>query len=107
MAKFAGFVGYINQEETVPGVWSQVETPKMMKGDIIRQSSNNQNDNKVNSDITLGHRVSLLGDAYAMENYYKLKWVEFRGIKWEASSVEIERPRLIVSLGGVWNGYQA
>lgn len=104
MAKFTGLVGYVTQEEDVPGVWSPVETQKMMRGDTIRQSSSGQNDNKVNSDIALGHRVSLLGDSYAFSNYYNLKWVQVNGRKWEVSSVEIQRPRIILSVGGLWNG---
>lgn len=104
MAKFTGLVGYVTQEEKVPGVWSPVSNPKTMKGDIIRQSSNNQNGDKVNDDITLGHRVSLIGDAYAFNNYFSLKWIELNGHKWEITSVELQRPRLIVTVGGLWNG---
>lgn len=104
MTKFAGLVGYVTQEETVPGVWSPVEKPVMMKGDVISQASSVQNDGKVNSDITLNHRVSLIGDAYAFENYYNLKWIDLNGRKWEISSVELRRPRLIVSVGGLYNG---
>lgn len=104
MTKFAGLVGYVTQEEKVPGIWSMVEDPKMMKGDVIRQSSSIQNDNKVNSDIALNHRVSLFGDPYAFNNYYKLKWIDLDGRKWEIASVEIQRPRIIVTLGGLWNG---
>jgi hypothetical protein len=108
MARFAGFVGYVTQEESVPGVWSTVENSVMMQGDIIRQSSSVQNDSrmtsaKVNSDISLNHRVSLLGDAYAFGNYFNLRWIEVDGRKWEVSSVEIQRPRIIVNLGGLWN----
>lgn len=110
MAKFAGLVGYVTQEESAPGVWSPVENPKPMKGDIIRQSSTNGNGSrigdtgKVNDDITLGHRVSLLGDAYAFENYFSIKWVQIGSKKWTVTSVEMQRPRVIVSLGGLWNG---
>jgi hypothetical protein len=103
MAKFAGLVGYVTQEETVPGVWSPVENPKMMKGDVIRQSSSSQNGDKVNSDVSLNHRVSLVGDAYAFGNYYNIKWIDIDGRKWEVDSVEIQRPRIIVSLGGPYN----
>ena len=103
MARFAGLVGYVTQEETAPGVWSPVENPKKMRGDVIRQSSS-QNGDKVNNDITLSHRVSLLGDAYAFGNYYNIKWIEVDGAKWEVTSVEVKRPRLTVSLGGLWNG---
>lgn len=103
MAKFSGLVGYVTQSETSPGVWSPVENSYAMRGDIIRQSSNSQNGDKVNSDITLSHRVSLVGDAYSFGNYYSIRWIELNGLKWEVSSVEIQRPRIIVSLGGVWN----
>jgi hypothetical protein len=105
MARYAGLVGYVTQEETSPGIWSQVEKPVMMRGDVLRQSSNSQNGDKVNSDVTLGHRVSLLGDAYAFNHFFELKWLEFKGVKWVVSSVEIQSPRIIVTLGGVWNGY--
>lgn len=104
MAKFTGRVGYVTQEESVPGVWSPVENTVMMRGDMLRQSSNSQNDDKVNSDVTLNHRVSLLGDAYSFANYFNIRWIEVSGRKLEVSSVEIQRPRIIVSLGGLWNG---
>jgi hypothetical protein len=104
MAKFSGLVGYVTQEETVPGVWSPVEKPRMMRGDVIRRSSTNQNDDKVNSDISLSHRVSLIGDAFTFNNYINIKWIDIDGYKWEVSSIEIQRPRIIVSLGGPWNG---
>lgn len=104
MAKYAGLVGYVTHEEITPGVWSPVDNSKRMRGDIIRQSSMNQNGDKVNSDITLAHRVSLIGDAYAFQYYHGIKWIEIDGQKWEVGSVEIQRPRIIVTLGGVWNG---
>lgn len=110
MAKYTGLVGYVTQVETAPGVWSTVDNPKKMKGDILRQSSALQNDyrsntgNKVNSDISLSHRVSLIGDAYAFSSYFDIRWIEVDGRKWEVTSVEIQRPRIIVSLGGLWHG---
>lgn len=104
MTKFSGLVGYVTQKETVPGVWSTDETPKSMKGDVIRLSSSSQNGDKINSDVTLGHRVSLIGDAYAFDNYHILKWIELNGRKWKVTSVELQRPRVIVTLGGLWNG---
>jgi hypothetical protein len=98
MARFAGFVGYVTQVESVPGVWSPVENPKYMRGDVIRQSSTSQN-----GDISLNHRVSLIGDSYTFNNYYNIKWVEIGSAKWSVTSVEIQRPRVIITLGGLWN----
>lgn len=103
MAKFAGLVGYVTQAETTPGVWSPVEQTRMMKGDFYMESSRHQNGDKVNKDIALNHRVSLVGDAYTFENYYAIRWIEIEGVKWEVTSIEVKRPRLIVNIGGLYN----
>lgn len=104
MARFSGLVGYVTQEETVPGVWTPSEKTRKMKGDIIRQSSTNKSSEYVNDDVALNHRVSLIGDAYAFDNYFNIKWVQVDGMKWKVATVEIQRPRIIVALGGIWNG---
>lgn len=104
MAKFAGLVGYGSQVETSPGVWETEEKTLMMKGDLIRQNADIRESDKVNDSISLGHRVSLVGDAYAFDNYYNIKWIEVHGRKWKVSSIEIQRPRLILDIGGLWNG---
>lgn len=100
MAKFSGLVGYVEEVEEYPGVWKPVNNPRQMRGDIIRQSSNNQNDTKVNNDVTLSHRVSLVGDAYAFDNYFNIKWVDIDGFRWRVTSVEVQRPRILLTIGG-------
>lgn len=104
MARFSGIVGYVSQEETAPGVWTPVNKPRKMKGNVLRQTSSNSNSGNVNDDVTLNHRVSLIGDAYAFENYFNIKWVKMDTKVWKVTNIEIERPRIIVTLGGVWNG---
>lgn len=103
MARFSGKVGYITQEETTPGVWTPKEKSRTMKGDIIRQVSNYTSGESVNDDISLNHRVSLVGDAYAFGNYFNMKWIQIDSQKWKISSIEVQRPRLIVTVGGLWN----
>lgn len=104
MARFSGLVGYVSQEETSPGVWTSIEKPRKMKGDIISQTSSNRSGENLHDDVVLNHRVSLIGDAYAFDNYFNLKWVKMDTKKWKVTSIEVKRPRLIVSLGGVYNG---
>lgn len=103
MARFSGLVGYVTQEESVPGVWTPVEKPRKMKGDIISQTANNTSSEYLNDNVTLNHRVSLIGDAYAFGNYFNIKWIKMDGHKWKVTNIEVKRPRIIVSLGGVWN----
>lgn len=104
MAKFAGLVGYVTQEETVPGVWTPVEEERFMKGDIYTQSSRYQSGDKVNEDIALSNRISLVGDAFAFDNYYAIRWIIMGGQKWEVTTVEVKRPRLELNVGGIYNG---
>ena len=104
MAKFAGLVGYGVQVETSPGIWENEERTLVMKGDLIRQNVDIRGNDKINGDIALGHRLSLIGDAYAFDNYFNMKWVEIDGRKWTVASIEVQRPRLIVGIGGLYNG---
>lgn len=104
MSRFSGLVGYATQEETTPGVWTDVEKSRTMKGDILRQSSSNQQGEGINDNVSLNHRISLVGDAYAFANYFNIKWVKMDTKKWKVTSIEVDRPRIILTLGGLWNG---
>lgn len=104
MAKYAGSVGYVTDEETTLGVWSAAESIRQMQGDILRTASTFQGSDKVNSDIVLQHRISLVGDPFSFEHFYDIKWIEYTGIKWKVTMIEVVRPRIILTLGGVWRG---
>lgn len=104
MAKFAGLVTYVSQVESRPGIWTDQTVSRLMRGDMLRASASSQNGDKVNSDITLNHRVSLVADDFALNEYYNIKHITINNREWEVTSVEVQHPRLIVSVGGLWNG---
>lgn len=103
MARYAGEIGYAVTAQTEPGIYSPVLKPRKMVGDVISASKRYEGSDKVNSNITLSHRISVLGDAFAFENFMFIKYATYLGTKWEVISVEIQRPRLILSLGGVYH----
>ena len=104
MAKFAGLVGYVTQKESESGVWLPETVERKMHGDVIRAASSFNANEKVNEDVILQQRISLVGDQYAYANFTGLKYVTYLGVKWKVLSIEVNRPRLVVTLGGVWNG---
>lgn len=104
MAKYAGSVGYAIQVETKPGVWTKVITPKKMRGDVLRSFSLADIGDKVNDDLSMQNRISLIASPFAYENYSRMVYLTYLGTKWKIISVEVQRPRLIVTLGGVYNG---
>lgn len=104
MAKFVGNIGYVKTEETAPDVWETVETVKKYTGDLTRSQRRwEQNDNP-NMDLNVSNEISILADKFARENLGAIKWVEIMGSKWRVNSVTIDYPRIVLTIGGVYNG---
>ena len=104
MARFYGKIGYGVSVQTVPGVWSDEITERAYYGDVLNDLRSISSSEKVNDDIRLQNRISIVADAFALGNYLQIKYVEVSGFKWTVNSVDVERPRLILSLGGAYNG---
>lgn len=107
MAKFHGAIGYAVTEETKPGVWKEQITERMYFGDLTRNTRKLQSTDQLNDDINVANEVSIVADPFANENFHSMKYVEFMGAKWKITSVEVQYPRLILTVGGVYNGEQA
>ena len=104
MAKFCGVVGFAVTKETKPGVWSNVITERKYYGDVVSNVRRLQSSDQVNDDINVSNRISIMADAFANENFHSMRFVEYMGTVWKVSNVEVQRPRLILTLGGVYNG---
>lgn len=104
MAKFHGYVGFANTVETAPGVFKQQITEREYTGDFLRDVRDWAVSEDLNDDIRLSTRVSVVADPFASENVAAIKYAKFEGVKWRVASVERQHPRLILRLGGVYNG---
>lgn len=105
MAKFYGVIGYATTEETKPDVWVETITERPYYGDIIRESRRVENSqDSVNDGVSLDNEVSIVADLYAQENINEMRYVKIRGTAWKITSVEVQYPRLNISIGGIYNG---
>lgn len=104
MNKFYGPVGFEKTEETTPGVWMPKRTEHNYSGDLLRNIGRYDTGNKVNSDFSLNNQVSIVSDSYALENFQFIKYVTILGTKLKVTSVDVNYPRLILSLGEVYKG---
>ena len=104
MAKFHGIIGYAISTEITPGVWTDVITSREYFGDVLRETKEWREANQVNDNLTIGNRISVVGDDFAYSNFSAMRFIVWAGVYWKVSSIEIQRPRLILSLGGVYNG---
>lgn len=104
MAKYCGSVGYVETIETSPGVWEEVATVKKYYGDVMRNRKSFQNSDRLNDDLNVNNQISIVSDPYAINHFHAIRYVEWMGAKWKVTDVEVEFPRLILSIGGVYNG---
>lgn len=104
MAKFYGNVGYGQSVESAPGVWKDVITETSYIGDVVRNTRRLVDGSKVNDDLTVGNSISIVADAYAIENFFAMRYIIWMGARWTISEVEVQAPRLLLTLGGVYNG---
>lgn len=104
MAKFHGEVGYVSPTETAAGVWEEVITPRMTYGDVIRNARRMETSENLNDNLALSNSFSLMLDAYSEQNFSAIRYVEWMGTRWKVTNVEVQRPRLILTIGGVYNG---
>ena len=106
MAKWYGKIGYIKQVQTAPSVWRPQETVMEYFGDFMRNTSSSWtvNSDSTNDDLKFDDQISIVADPFAYQNFYSMKWIELYGTKWKIVKVEVRYPRLILTIGGVYNG---
>ena len=104
MAKYFGSVGYADTVEVQPGIFKEQIIVKEYYGDIIRNNRRLENSDQVNDDINITNQISIVSDPYAIENFWKIRYITFMDQKWKVKTVDVEFPRLILTLGGLYNG---
>lgn len=105
MAKWYGVVGYGTQKETKPGVWKSEITERPYVGELMRNISKwSTSSVSTNDNLDINNQISIVADPFAYENFHSMLYVEFMGVKWKINSVEVQHPRLILTIGGEYNG---
>lgn len=104
MAKWYGKIGYNVTVETEPGVWQEQITKREYYGDLIRNTRKLQTSSSINDDVNIANEISIVADPFANQNFHAIRYIEYMGTKWKVTSVEVQYPRLILTIGGVYNG---
>jgi hypothetical protein len=104
MAKFYGKVGYAETVETAPGVWTETVTERDYTGDVIKMSRRWQAGENLNDDLTVNNQISIVADPFAYQNFHAMRYVTWMGASWKITNVDVQSPRLLLTIGGVYNG---
>lgn len=104
MAKFYGAIGYEVEQETAQDVITEVPVERFYRGDLLRNTRKLEKSDELNDDINVSNQISIVADPYAMNHIFAMRYVKWMGTAWKVTSVDVEYPRLILTLGGVYNG---
>ena len=104
MAKWYGEIGFAKTVETKPGVWIEQITKRNYYGDVTRDSRRLQTADKLNDNVNISNQISIISDPYANENFHSMRYAFYMGTRWKITDIEVQYPRLNLTLGGVWNG---
>ena len=104
MAKYYGEVGYEIIKEVEPSVYLPTIEKRMYSGDVLEIRSRRSNGEGVNDNLTITNKISILADPWAYEHFPQMAYVTWHGTKWKVSDISVEYPRLVLSIGEVYNG---
>lgn len=100
MAKWYGVIGYAETSQTSPGVWSETITERQYTGDLTRNMRRLEGSGNINDDVNINNEISIIADQFAYQNFHAMRYVEFMNAKWKITNVEVQHPRLILTIGG-------
>lgn len=104
MSKCSGVIGYTLVGETQPGVWAETITEKKYYGDIVRDNRRIVDQGDINGNINISNNISVVSNSFMLDNMAFMRYITFMKSKWKISSVDIKPPRIIITIGGLYNG---
>jgi hypothetical protein len=103
MGKYYGAIGFFATEETAPSVWQEHITERFYYGDVLQFNRSMVSSDKVNDDININNKISIVADPFAYENCSTMRYISWMGAKWKITNVEPLYPRMILTIGGLYN----
>ena len=102
--KYSGRIGYANDEELAVDTWNQTPVERSYVGDVIRNYQRWQMSEQLNDNMNVSNQLSIVADPFMFENFGHIRYAEWNGVLWKVTGVELRYPRVLLTLGGVWNG---
>ena len=108
--KYYGNAGFrLKDVEVEPDVYEPQLVVKRVRGNVIssRYLRDQNGDKSTIDNIRITNQISLVADQFFMKHISNLLYMEYQGVKWKVESFDVSRaPRVIVDLGGVYNGQE-
>lgn len=100
--KWYGSIAFKEDVEEERGVFISKVTPYPYYGDILEVSWKEIQGEKINADLNISNKLSVIADQQLQSNFHKIAYVTFGGAKWTVSDVKVSFPRLVLTLGSLY-----
>lgn len=104
MAKWYGAIGFATTVEVKPGIWAEQIVEDNYSGDLLSNFRKLQGSSEVNDNVNIANKISIIANPFAVNNFHSMRYAVYMGAKWKVTDVEVQYPRLILTLGGLYNG---
>ena len=104
MAKYFGKIGFVETKEVSPGVWKNVPFEKEYSGDVLKNTKRWETGDYLNDNLNIQNTISIIADEYACEHFFAIRYLYWMNTCWKVTSASVEHPRIVLSIGGVYNG---
>ena len=101
--KYYGAIGYGANKEIRPGVWDVEIKERMYFGDVLQFSRRWETGEYLNDNLNVSNKISIVADPFAYDNVHRMRYVVWMGEKWKISNAEVQYPRIVLTIGGVYN----
>lgn len=101
--KFHGNIGFLRMADKGHSVYEAALVEKPYYGDVLRYSKRYEPGQQVHEDLTINNQISIVADQFAYENIGFMRYVIWMGQKWKITNADIDRPRITLSIGGLYN----
>ena len=104
MAKSCIKIGFAKTVETSPGIWDEQIQEKVYYADVTRRYVKQNYNNTINANVDISNTLSVVANPEILTNLQSIRYVNWMGQRWSIGSIEVNYPRLILGIGGIWNG---
>lgn len=102
--KYCGMIGFADTVETAKDVWTEIITERMYYGDVVKNTKRYDTTENLNDDINIRNNFSIIADPFAYDHFFNMRYIHWMGSRWKITNIEVQRPRLVLTVGGVYNG---
>ena len=102
-SRWHGKIGFGVTKEIGKGIWKPTIEEHEYYGNIIsvRKTAESQ-PYSTNDALRINSKISIIDDGFISVNCATIRYVEFMGALWKVAEVTPEYPRLVLTLGGVY-----